>query len=74
MNQTISDQAKTTGASAGNAEHRCLACGRVFSCGLEGGGKSCWCMEEPARIAMPQDADAACYCPQCLEARLPAAT
>lgn len=74
MNQTTTQQAQTSNGAGSAGEHRCLACGKVFSCGLDGGGKSCWCMEEPARIAMPQDADAACYCPQCLEARLPAAT
>lgn len=68
------DEAKSGAAAKGAQEHHCIACGRVFSCGLDAGTGKCWCMDEPTRIAMPASPDAECYCPECLEARLPPAT
>jgi hypothetical protein len=64
-------EANAVAAATATTEHRCLACGKLFTCGLDDGGTTCWCMAEPARIAMPTTGDASCYCRECLEARLP---
>ncbi|MQY50664.1 hypothetical protein HCX48_03025 [Rhodocyclus tenuis] len=49
-----------------------MACGREFGCGLAEGAARCWCMDKPPGVAVPTAEEAACYCPQCLDARLAA--
>jgi len=40
----------------------CWRCGSEFSCGLD---ETCWCAEEPARLATPRGGQD-CLCRDCL--------
>lgn len=44
----------------------CAACGKGFSCGVQAGGKTCWCMELPVGLPILEGATEGCYCPACL--------
>ena len=49
----------------------CPGCGTAFVCGVSAGLTSCWCMEKPIGLPVPEG-DGRCYCPACLEKRVSA--
>ncbi len=57
---------------AGTANSRCSQCGAEFRCGISAGETTCWCMQLPVLSTAGTDATA-CYCPECLKSKLPAA-
>ncbi|WP_084800803.1 cysteine-rich CWC family protein [Bradyrhizobium sp. Tv2a-2] len=44
----------------------CSSCGTAFGCDPDG---ACWCMDETARLPMPEEGAAGCLCPSCLRKR-----
>ena len=48
----------------------CERCGASFQCGTGGSEGRCWCMEETARLPMPETNAGDCVCPACLRAAL----
>ncbi|MEI7612605.1 MAG: cysteine-rich CWC family protein [Betaproteobacteria bacterium] len=49
----------------------CPGCGKAFVCGVTAGLSTCWCMEKPIGLPVPE-ADGKCYCAVCLEQRVSA--
>ena len=47
--------------------YRCIKCGAEFHCGIAAGETTCWCMEKPVILPVPEDEATGCYCPACLE-------
>lgn len=48
----------------------CPRCGASFTCELEAGGDTCWCMALPPIAPVP--ASGGCLCPDCLRTDLAA--
>jgi len=48
---------------------RCPGCGREFHCGIAS-DTPCWCATEFPPLMPPADAEACCYCRECLGKRI----
>ena len=44
----------------------CPECGALFTCGMNAGQTSCWCVAFPPLLAVPSAGAGSCYCPACL--------
>ena len=44
----------------------CAVCGGSFVCGVTAGQTTCWCMEKPRGLLIP-DSHGGCYCLSCLD-------
>ena len=50
----------------------CPECGALFTCGMNAGQTSCWCVAFPPLLAVPEGAAGSCYCPDCLRKKIEA--